>query len=256
MEQKRTYGVNQVAQAAGVSVRTLHHYDQIGILVPKRRSRSGYRVYDEQDLLRLQQILIGRELGLSLEVIRRSFDDPNYDRKQTLLHQKQQLLQRAEQTGRMIRAVDAALELIEQDSGGTMDIQQIFDGFDHSQYESEVTERWGNTEAYRESTRRTKGYTAQHWQQIKAEQSTIYADAVAALRAGRAPESVEAMDIAERHRLSMDRWFFPCSYAMHQCLADLYQADQRFAENIDRYEAGLTDYLVAAIRANARRGAP
>jgi len=80
-----------------------------------------------------------------------------------------------------------------------------------------------------------------------------YADASAALRAGITPESVEAMDIAERHRLSIDRWFYPCTFAIHTGLADGYEADGRFAENIDKFGAGLTPFLAAAMRANARR---
>src|SRR5690606_1513284 len=94
---------------AGVSVRTLHHYDTLGLLVPTRRSAAGYRLYDDDDLLRLQQILIGRELGLTLEAIRRSLDDPAFDRRRALLEQRKQLERRAEETAEMIRAVDRAL---------------------------------------------------------------------------------------------------------------------------------------------------
>ena len=82
---RRTYQVKEAAELSGVSVRTLHHYDEIGLLVPARRSAAGYRLYDDDDLLRLQQILIGRELGLPLEAIRRSLDDPSFDRRGALL---------------------------------------------------------------------------------------------------------------------------------------------------------------------------
>ena len=92
---RRTYQVKEAAELTGVSVRTLHHYDEIGLLVPKRRTDAGYRLYDDDDLLRLQQILIGREQGLALEEIRRSIDDPHFDRKKALLAQKQQLQTRA-----------------------------------------------------------------------------------------------------------------------------------------------------------------
>lgn len=134
-----------------------------------------------------------------------------------------------------------------------MDMLAMFDGFDPSKYEAEVKRRWGHTDSYEESARRTKSYTAEDWKQMKAEQAAIYAEAFTALKAGSAPDSVEAMDIAERHRLSIDRWFYPCSVAMHAGLADGYEADRRFAENIDKLGAGLTPFLSAAIRANARR---
>jgi len=104
MASRRTYRVKEVAEITGVSVRTLHHYDAIGLLVPGGRSEAGYRLYDDEDLLRLQQILIGRELGLTLEAIGRSLDDPAFDRRQALLAQRRELERRAEETAEMIRA--------------------------------------------------------------------------------------------------------------------------------------------------------
>ena len=91
MPTRRTYQVKQVARLTGLTIRTLHHYDAIGLLAPSARSAAGYRLYDDDDLLRLQQILIGRELGLSLEAIRRSLDDPRFDRRQALLAQRTEL---------------------------------------------------------------------------------------------------------------------------------------------------------------------
>jgi MerR family transcriptional regulator, thiopeptide resistance regulator len=253
MARRRSYQVSEVARIAGVSVRALHHYDEIGLLVPRERSESGYRRYDDADLLRLQQILIGRERGLTLEEIRRSLDDPRFDHRQALLAQKRQLQERARRTDDMIRAVDAALAILEGGPGETMDMKQIFDGFDPSAYEAEAQERWGDTDAYRESAKRAKRYGKEDWKAIRDEQTAIYADAAAALRNGLAPDSGEAMDIAERHRLSIGRWFYPCGSTMHTGLADLWEADGRFAASIDAHGAGLTSFLAAAVRANARR---
>lgn len=253
MAHQRTYRVSEVAQTTGVSVRTLHYYEEVQLLVPKERSSAGYRLYDDDDLLRLQQILIGREQGLALEEIRRSLDDPQFDRRSALLEQRRQLEQRARETSEMIRAIDAALRILEGGSGGDVNMKQIFDGFDPSKYEAEVKARWGHTDAYKESAKRTKSYTADDWKKIQAEQGSIYADAFALHQAGFAPDSVEAMDIAERHRLAIDRWFYPCSFTIHLGLADGYEADSRFAENIDKFGQGLTPFLAAAMRANARR---
>lgn len=96
MNARGTYQVKEVSRLAGVSIRTLHYYEEIGLLVPTGRTDAGYRLYTDDDLLRLQQILIGRELGLPLEEIRRSLDDPTFNRREALLAQKKQLEQRAE----------------------------------------------------------------------------------------------------------------------------------------------------------------
>jgi DNA-binding transcriptional MerR regulator len=253
MNRQRTYRVSEVAQISGISVRALHHYDEIGLLVPKERSGAGYRLYSDDDLLRLQQILIGREQGLALEEIRRSLDDPRFDRKRALIEQRRELEQRVRDATQMIRAIDAALGVLDGNSGGDMDMKQIFDGFDPAEHEAEAKARWGHTESYRESAKRTESYSTDDWKQIQAEQAAIYTEAFALLQAGRAPDSTEAMVVAERHRLSIDRWFYPCSFAIHAGLADGYEADGRFAENIDKFGAGLTPFLSAAIRANARR---
>jgi MerR family transcriptional regulator, thiopeptide resistance regulator len=253
MPSRRTYLVKDVAELSGLTIRALHHYDSIGLLVPSARSTAGYRLYDDDDLLRLQQILIGRELGLSLEAIRRSLDDPGFDRREALLAQRTELAARAERATDMIRAIDTALTAIEEKDMGTVDMKKIFDGFDPDQYADETKQRWGNTEAYQISAKRTKFYTEADWQKLKDEQAAIYADARAALEDGVRPDEPRAMDVAERHRLSIDRWFYPCSPKMHCGLADLWEADRRYADNIDKYGAGLTGYLAAAVRANASR---
>ena len=126
--------MKEVARLAGVSVRTLHHYDSIGLLVPRTRTAAGYRLYTDADLLRLQQILIGRELGLSLEEIRRSLDDPRFDRKVALLDQRKRLRDRARQAEAMIRAIDVALAALDGSrTKGEMKMEDLFEGFDPSQ---------------------------------------------------------------------------------------------------------------------------
>jgi DNA-binding transcriptional MerR regulator len=265
MRSRRQYQVKEVAELSGLSIRALHHYDAIGLLVPSSRTAAGYRLYTEDDLLRLQQILIGRELGLSLEEIRRSLDDPGFDRRRALLEQRVALTRRAAQTSEMLRAIDAALAVIDsadvddgtsdEREGTTVDYKKIFDGFDPTKYEDEVKQRWGNTEAYKISTKRVKSYTEEDWKRYREEQGAIYADAIAAMKSGKGSSDAGAMDVAERHRLSIDRWFYPCSSAMHCGLADMYEADQRFREHFDRAAPGLAAFLSAAIRANAQRAA-
>lgn len=250
MTARRTYHVGAVSRIARTSVRTLHYYDEIQLLVPTARTDAGYRLYTDEDLLRLQQILIGRELGLSLEDIRRSLDDPSFDGRKALLAQKEQLQERAAQTAAMIAAVDAALAIVDSTRhGGTM--ESIFEGFNPAEYETEVRERWGGTDAYKEATRRTKRYTKEDWQRHRSEQAAIYADAAALMNGGAPPTDDAAMVVAERHRLLIDRWFYPCSVDLHRGLANLYESDERFSAGIDGHAPGLAAFLVAAIRANA-----
>jgi DNA-binding transcriptional MerR regulator len=231
----------------------LHHYDTLGLLVPSARSPAGYRLYGDDDLLRLQQILIGRELGLPLEAIRRSLDDPAFDRRAALLAQRVELAARAERTAGMIRAIDAALAALEETDMSEADMKIVFGGFDPERYAEEAKARWGRSEAYRESAQRATSYTEADWRRLEQEQAAIYADALAARADGVDPADPRAMDVAERHRQSIDRWFYTCSGAMHSGLADLWEADSRYAASIDKHGAGLTRYLAAAVRANARR---
>jgi MerR family transcriptional regulator, thiopeptide resistance regulator len=243
-----------VARLAGVSVRALHHYDAIGLLVPQIRTAAGYRVYTDADLLRLQQILIGRELGLSLEEIRRSLDDPGFDRMAALRDQRERLSARVRQAEAMIRAVDAALAGF--DGGrkeGEMKMEDLFQGFNPSRYDDEARRQWGTSDAFVESEKRTRRYTPDDWKTLAAEQAAIYADAYAALKAGKSHADRAVMDIAERHRMSIDRWFYPCSHSMHCGLASMYEGDDRFRQSIDKHGEGLTPFLAEAIRANAAR---
>jgi len=249
----RTYRVADVARLSGVSIRALHHYDAIGLLIPTGRTDAGYRLYTDADLLRLQQILIQRELGFPLEEIKRSLDDPRFDHRRSLVGQRQRLEAKARALGEMLRAVDAALAVVGPDpQGGTMDMKELFGGFDPSVHEAEVEQRWGG-KTLDESKRRVKAYTADDWKRQQAEQGAIYAEAAAAMRSGVDPVSPAVMDIAERHRLSIDKWFYPCSRAMHAGLAEMYEADERFRATIDKAGDGLTTFLAAAIRANAER---
>ncbi|MFN8222477.1 MAG: MerR family transcriptional regulator [Gaiellales bacterium] len=253
MSELPVYRVAELARLSGVSVRTLHHYDEIGLLVPSRRTEAGYRLYTEQDLLRLQQILLHRELGLSLDEIRLWLDEPGFDVRGALRDARAELSARAASAERMVRAIDVALARLDTRTGGHIvnEPTELFDGFDPAAYEEEAEARWGDTASWAESRRRTAGYTNDDWAALASEQASIYDDVAALLVAGAEPSSAAAKAVAERHRLSIDRWFYPCSRAMHAELAAGYDADPRFAATMDRHGEGVTAFLAAAMRANA-----
>jgi hypothetical protein len=145
------------------------------------------------------------------------------------------------------------------EEGREMDASELFEGFDefdHAQYREEAEQRWGETEAYKESMRRSKAYTKADWARIQAEGEAGFTTMAALLAEGRDPESPEAMDAAEAARLHIERWFYPCSHVMHVGLADMYEADPRFRQTYETRAEGLAAFVAGAIRANAARHEP
>jgi DNA-binding transcriptional MerR regulator len=163
---RKSYTVKAVSQIAGVSVRTLHHYDEIGLLKPAGHSAAGYRLYGQEDLERLQQILFFKELGFDLKEIKRVLSDPDFDREKALVEHRKLLIERQERVGRLIQSVERTLKAMQR--GNPMGAD-MFDGFDHAQYEEEAQQRWGHSPEFQESLRRTKAYTKQDWAQIQKE---------------------------------------------------------------------------------------
>ena len=248
------FKIGDVARLAGVSVRALHHYDEIGLVRPSARSAAGYRLYAPADLERLQQVLFFKELGFPLEEIQRILIDPDFDIGAALRMQRQMLTDRATRIQALITAVDAAIDSLERKTTMTEEERfEVFGDFDPGKYEEEAKQRWGTSEAYRDSKKRTKNYTKEDWAKIKSEADAIFPALGKLLEAGRPPSSREAMDIAERHRLHIEKWFYRCPRSMHAGIGELYVSDPRFTEGLDRFGAGLADYARRAWRANAER---
>jgi DNA-binding transcriptional MerR regulator len=246
--------VSEVAEMAHVTVRTLHHYDEIGLLTPCRRSDAGYRLYDRPELDRLHQILLYRELGFSLDAIGPLLDQSAMDRCTALRAQRALLEEKQRRTDAVIRAIDAALQSLE--GGRPMETREMFsgfEGFDHAEHAEEARERWGDSDAYRESMRRARKYGKKEWSAVQEEADGIMARLAELMAGGATPASPEAVALAEEHRRHIDRWFYPCSPAMHAGLADMYEADARFGEYFEQRAEGLTGFVAAAIRANADR---
>ncbi|HSM00970.1 MAG TPA: MerR family transcriptional regulator [Acidimicrobiia bacterium] len=246
--------VGRVARLAGVTVRTLHHYDEIGLVVPMDRTEAGYRLYGDREVRRLQEVLFFRELGFGLEEIKEIVERPGYDRTDALGRQREMLAAKRERIQKMIDAVDAAVDADQR--GVTMskeDMLEVFGDFDPSQYEDEARERWGHTDAYKESQRRAARYTKDDWKRIGAEAAEINEAFLALMRAGTPADSAEAMEVAERHRAHITRWFYDCSPEIHRGLGEMYVVDDRFTETIDEAGDGLAAYMSDAIKSNAAR---
>jgi DNA-binding transcriptional MerR regulator len=255
VKRKSHYTVSEVARLANLSVRALHHYDEIGLLKPSGRSETSYRLYSSADLQRLQQVMSFKVLGFPLAQIRLLLADPEFDAKQALLLQRRLLEEKAGEVKSLIAAVDAALASLKK-GANTMDSKQMFgafENFDPAQFEEEARERWGKTEAYKESQRRAARYTKAQWSELRNEADQVYRQLADKLGAGAKVSETAVMDLAEQHRQHLVRWFYPCSPEMHRRLGDLYVNDPRFTANIDKYGKGLAAFMREAIAANADR---
>ena len=247
-----SYTVGRVAEIAGVTVRTLHHYDEIGLLSPGDRSSAGYRRYDDADLERLQQILLYRELGFTLEEIAAILDDPDVEARAHLRRQHGLLRDRIARLQEMVTAVEYLLEARKVGINLTPQEKfEVFGNFDPDAYNDEVEERWGGTDAYKESARRTSRYTKDDWVRIKQEAADLSARWVAAFDAGVPAESQAAMDLAEEHRQQITKFFYECTFEIHVGLAEMYLADERFTKHYEDQRPGLAQYTHDAIMANA-----
>ncbi|MCI4064469.1 MerR family transcriptional regulator [Micromonospora sp. R77] len=246
------YTVGQVARAARVTVRTLHHYDEIGLLSPRGRTAAGYRRYDDADLERLQLIRAYRELGFPLEEIAEILDDPDGDPLPHLRRQHELLTGRIGKLREMVAAIEFAMEAKKLNIPLTPQERfEVFGEHDPEQYAEEVEQRWGDTEAYRQSAERTARYSKEDWQRNKAENDDWGRRLTALMDSGAPADGAEAMALAEEHRQLITRWFYDCPYELHTCLADMYVADERFTAYFEKLRPGMAAYVSEAIHANA-----
>ncbi|MFC9077856.1 MerR family transcriptional regulator [Streptomyces sp. NPDC007148] len=253
-----SYSVGQVSAFAGVTVRTLHHYDKAGLLSPSGRSHAGYRLYSEADLVRLQQILFYRELGFSLDQIAAIFKDPQANALEQLRARQRQL---SEEIARLQRLAEVAQRAIQvQQTGVALTPQERFEVFGEItfdlSYATEAELKWADSDGQREAMARAAAHTKQDWRHLMNEAAAWRAELLAAFDEQEPGEGERAMDLAEEHRLHISRWFTSCPPDMHQRIADDFTADPRaFALVVppSQQRPGLAAYLRQAIHANAAR---
>lgn len=244
------YKVKEVADMVGVSVRTLHHYDQIGLLKSEYTSEAGYRLYTDKDLERLQQILFFRELDFSLKEIKDILDNPKFDRNHALKAHRELLMEKKKRLEKIIKSVDNTIESIQ--GGIEMSKKKMFQGFDMSEienlkekYAEETKEKYGNTDAYKESIKKTSKYTKEDWTSIMAKQEEIYKKVIDNMDKGPADEKVQKA-IAELRQYITDN-FYNCTPEIFRGIGELYVCDERFTVNIDKYKSGLAKFLKEAM---------
>ena len=236
--------VGAVAALTGVSVRTLHHYDHIGLVMPSVRTSAGYRGYIDADIERLHLVLVYRSVGIPLDEIRALLDDPSADVLEQLRRQHQLLLEQADRLQHTIKAVEELMNA--HRSGIQLTAEEQIEIFGTTafgeEYAVEAEERWGETDAWKQSQQRAAQFTKQDWIDLKAEGDALLQALAEAKRAGVEPGSPEADELVARHRASVER-FYDFGGDMHRNLVEMYVADERFTRYYDDVEPGLAQFV-------------
>ncbi|MBQ4129144.1 MAG: MerR family transcriptional regulator [Ruminococcus sp.] len=236
--------IKEFAKLCGVSVRTIHYYDEIGLLKPAFvDEQNGYRFYDEKSLERIQEILFFKELDFSLKSISEIISSPDYDKQKALKEQRKLLILKKERLQRIIDALDNAAK-------GNITMN-AFDNneFDtaRKQYEAEAKERWGKTDAYKEHEQKTASYSKDKWQQVNDGLNAILAQFAVCLQSGQTPDSDEAQSLVKKLQSYITENYYTCSAKILKGLGQMYVADERFKKNIDKHAVGTAQFISKAI---------
>jgi len=245
------YTVHQVAEMAGVSVRTLHHYDHIGLLEPAARTAARYRLYGEADLLRLQQILLFKELDVPLRTIRSILDDPGFDPVEALEAHRRTLEGQAARLARLLQTIDRTIQRLKGDTMA-MTNEELYEGLPKEQSERwrrEARELYG-AEVVEASERRARGMSKEQWNALKQEGDEV-TRGLAAL-ADRDPDDPEVQALVARHYAWLEH-FWHADADAYRGLGRLYVENDEFRAFYDRYRPGLADFMQAAMNHYADR---
>ena len=242
---KKKWQIGELAERAGVSVRTLRHYDAIGLLEPSDITPAGYRLYDEAAVAELEQILYFRELGFALEEIKAIMSSPAYDAREAMKRQKALLQMQKKRIEAMIERLDEAIAGQGAPDMGVFDMREIENM--KTQYADEAKARWGGTDAFRESEKRTAAYGKADWQAIQQGMTQLF-EAFADVRE-LAPEDARVQALVADWKQYITDHFYACTDEILEGLGVMYTADERFRANIDRCGEGTAACMSRAIAA-------
>jgi DNA-binding transcriptional MerR regulator len=246
----QSHTICQLARLAGVSIRTLHHYDQISLLHPTARTTAGYRLYAGADLLRLQQILFFKELDLPLNEIKAILDDPGFDALQALRNHRRMLEKREVRLALLLKTIDKTILTLTEETMTPLTDKELYEGFTQDQideYTSEASQRW--PDQYAESNRRISNTSREQWQAIKKEGEDVNRGLAALMEDD--PASPQVQSLVARHYAWVAQFWTPNAEA-YRGLGQMYVDDARFRANYDKYRPGLADFLCAAMQIYAQ----
>lgn len=242
------YKINEVSKLTGVSIRMLHHYDKIGLLSPNKRTDSNYRIYNNDDISRLYQILIFRELEFPLQEIKRILDDKDFNKEEALKSQRNLMIEKKKRLQRIIESIDDAIENLE---GETMS-KNNFKAFDYEEvkkhqekYKEETEKRYGKSDAYKESQEKTSKYSKNDWDNIMKEADAIYEELAKLM--DKDPSDEKVQKLIEKWRNHITTNYYNCTIEIFRGLALMYVGDERFTKNIDKYGKGLAKFMSDAM---------
>lgn len=238
--------IKEFAKLTNVSVRTLHYYDEIGLLKPSFvDEQNGYRCYDEKALERMQQILFYRELDFSLKSISEILSSPNYDKHLALVRQKELLILKRQRLDRLITAIDDSMKGV-----NTMDTK-VFDNTEYEKardvYMHEAKERWGDTKAYQEYLDKTKNCSVEKMNNAEAQLDMIFSEFAECNTSKIEFSDCKAQSLVEKLQRHISENFYNCTNEILSGLAQMYVGDERFKNNIDRHGKGTAEYVSKAI---------
>ena len=242
------YQINEVSKLTGVSIRMLHHYDKIGLLSPSKRTDSNYRMYNNDDISRLYQILLFKELEFPLQEIKQILDDKDFDRREALKVQRNLIFEKKKRLERILESIDDTIENL----GGNVMSKNNFKAFDYEEvkkhqekYKEEVEKRYGNSDAYKESKEKTSKYSKNDWENIIGEAGVIYEELAKLM--DKEPSDEKVQELIEKWRNHISTNFYNCSIEIFRGLALMYVGDERFTKNIDKYGDGLAQFMSDAM---------
>lgn len=237
------YTVNQIAKIAGVSVRTLHYYDAIGLLKPSFIKENGYRYYEEKELIRLQQILFFKELDFSLEKIKKIIDSPHFNIQQALLDQEKLLELKKQRIDKLLLAIKKTMQSLK--GGEFMITDDTFSAFNdptYNKYKDEVEKRWGDTDTYKQAMERVGKMSKADFERVKAEGAAIEQRIVELMKQGYSCKSLEVQKQIALFYKHLHHFYDP-SYEMFKGLGKMYVDDKRFAEVYEKRAKGFAVYM-------------
>ena len=242
------YKINEVSKLTGVSIRMLHHYDKIKLLEPSKRTDSNYRMYNDDDIARLYQILLFKELEFPLQEIKQILDDKDFNREEVLKAQRNLILEKKQRLERILESIDDTIESL----GGNVMSKDNFKAFGYEEvkkhqekYKEETEKRYGKSDAYRESQGKTSKYSKNDWENIMQEAGAIYEELYKLM--DKDPSDEKVQELIQKWRNHITTNFYNCTIEIFRGLALMYVGDERFTKNIDKYGEGLAKFMSDAM---------